>query len=45
MSSERAGKIHDIQEIMDRFIYHDILETKLIGTICMQGLEEENINF
>lgn len=45
MSWEGVGKLHLIEGKMDRYIYREILETELMETIRMQGLEEESVIF
>lgn len=40
MSWEGVDKFHHSKGIVDRFVYSDILEIELIGTIYIQGLEE-----
>ena len=42
MSWERVGKLDLIEAWkMDKYVYCNILETKLVGTIQMRGLEED----
>ena len=39
MGWEGVGKLHLIEGIMNKHVYLDILQRKLMGTIHMQGLD------
>lgn len=45
MTWEGVGKLHLIEGKMDKYVYRNILETELMGTIQMQGLEEDEVIF
>lgn len=45
MSWEVFGKLHLIEGMMDKYIYCNILKMELMGTIQMQGLEEDEVIF
>jgi hypothetical protein len=45
MSWKGVGNFCFIKRIMDKYVYYKILETKLISTIHMHDLKEENVIF